>query len=73
MHGIHEARPATASHKELKILIPSRQILKLHELKVMDGRGIASMVEVALREYFATLKAPVPVPLAGVHASVRAP
>lgn len=43
--------------KELKVNIPVKYHLQLHSLKVMEGRQIHGVVQEALDQYFAAIRA----------------
>lgn len=44
--------------KTLKVSVPGKLYLQLHQLKILTGRNISDTVEGALREYLAELKSP---------------
>lgn len=42
--------------KTLKVTLPTRMHLQLHQLKILSGTNISDMVETALDDYLAQLK-----------------
>ncbi|HET6405942.1 MAG TPA: hypothetical protein VFH78_14965 [Candidatus Thermoplasmatota archaeon] len=50
-------RPRQGGMKELKVNIPVKHHLRLHSLKVLEGRCIHAVVQEALDSYFASLRA----------------
>lgn len=42
--------------KTLKVTLPTRMHLQLHQLKILSGTNISEMVESALNDYLAQLK-----------------
>ena len=45
--------PKAAGTKELKVHIPVKYHLQLHQLKVLEGRQIHAVIEEALDQWFA--------------------
>lgn len=44
--------------KTLKVTVPARLYLQLHQLKILTGQNISSTVEGAVRDYLADLESP---------------
>ncbi len=42
--------------KTLKVTLPTRMHLQLHQLKILSGTNISDMVETALEDYLTELK-----------------
>lgn len=42
-----------APDKELKVMLPHRLVMKLHSLKILEGRPIRETLMVALDAYYA--------------------
>lgn len=49
---IRDHEPDMDQSKTLKVTLPTRMHLKLHQLKILAGKNISTTVEEALDEYF---------------------
>ena len=45
--------PVRGPEKELKVMLPHRLVMKLHSLKILEGRPIRETLMVALDAYYA--------------------
>ncbi|MDX1612122.1 MAG: hypothetical protein R3185_07115 [Candidatus Thermoplasmatota archaeon] len=54
---IRENQRDLSEPKTLKVTLPTKLHLQLHQLKILQGQNISDTVEVALRSYFEEIRA----------------